>query len=1069
MTRRNEPGIHLYQGNRLERLASILAEALRESAFDPLASEVVLVPHPGMAQWLKMRLADTLGIAANIEFPLPAVWLGQRAAAGVTQADALAWGRDALTWRLFDLRGDGFGPLSRRTDRGGDEQQRLARWQLAGQVAQGFERYLLQRPDWLRAWCEGRPARTGLEGEAWQMRTWQHLFASASAAQQRALRQRLDPVSIADQSLPEQLFAFGFASLPRLLIEDMKALGTRIPVHLFFPNPCRWYWGDLLAEREQLSRSRRLQYKPGLDADAEGHPVLASFGTVGRDFLHELYDAVEPVSEWEVFEEATASGLLAQVQNSLLDLEPALPAWHPDDRSVRFLIAPNPRRELEALHDILLALLGDSALGLRPHEIVVMAPKLSDYAPIIDAVFGAQPEGRRIPWQVTDLSEMDRHPLIALFFKLADLPVWRFNLSDILDALAIPAFASRFDIGIDELPRLSTLLEEAGVRWGLDGDFRSRIGAGDSEAFTIRFAVDRLIAGWLLGEDVDYADGIAPFAALRGSDVDLLGRFIACIDALDRWRLRLLSERTLGEWASTFSELCADCFQGSADDEDTAVLLRLTNALARWRQRSVLPVSATVVVPRRVVRESVIESLRNTAVSALPGEGVNFCAMVPLRGLPFRVVVLLGLGEGDFPRHDRELPDDLCRLRPHPGDRSLSAEDRYLFLEAVVSARDCLILSRVDRDPEHGLSREPSSVLADFTDYLRSNIAGEDQETFDRHIERVAWLPTDARHFTTAGAGDHVRSLAGEWLAPAPAVPPSVSLSDDLPIEWGELRCFFLDPARTQLQWRGVNLDPGQAPTEDAEPFDLDPLSAYEVRGFLVETLLRGGSPPAASALFERLQAAGMLPASRAGWRAFDSAFDDAAEIFERYSASSADRQLGRFEGWLAFPQIHGMARIDAVDSGGLLRWTAGSINGKRRMSAWLDLLALSLLREKTGLTAVLVGNDERAAVIRSPDQPLVVLDVLIEVWRRARREALPIYPKTSTSYVEKMSGKGSVETAIKHARAIWFGDRNNDRPGERMDPACAELARCFARFDEHPFEELALQVYGPAYGVSPA
>lgn len=1114
------PGIHLHHGNRLESLVNAMAHCLRVDPADPLTPDVVLVPHPGMAQWLKMRLADALGIAANLQFPLPAAWFGRLAGTGLRPADNLAWSRDAMTWRLFGLRDAGPGPLA-ATAHGG-EREALARWQLAGQIADLFDRYQLQRPDWLIGWTRERARSfTASEAEAWQAMLWRQLVDMSATGEREALDRRLDPRPPAGAALPVRLFAFGFAALPERFLDGLYALAVHIPVHMFFPNPCRWYWGDLLTEREQLASSRRLGYKSELDPQAEGHALLARLGGVGRDFLHRLYAREIPfASENEHFEPAADQSILSQMQNRMLDLDPGELRWSLDDGSVRLLTAPNRRRELEALHDLLLALFDDNRLNLHPHEVAVMVPKLSDYAPMVEAVFGGQPRERRIPWQLTDLNETERHPLPALFLKLIDLPVWRFGLSEVLDALARPAFGSAFGIDDDELPRLAALLEEAGARWGLDGEFRAHAGAGDDGVHTFRFAIERLLAGWLLGEGVDEANGVAPYAALRGDDIDLVGRFVACLDALDRWRGRLADERSLAEWATSLVELRDACLADSADDEENAALLRLTAALDRWIEG--IATAATTVVSRRVIHDSVAESLRSHAVSALPGEGVNICAMVPLRGLPFRVVVLLGLGEGEFPRRERELPGDLCRVAPRPGDRSIVAEDRYLFLEAIASTRDVLVLSHVERDQETGQLRAPSSILGEFRDYLRDAAFAGDGDALDARIERVAPLPTDPRHFGSSDSARHVPSYAGEWLLRISRIPtaaaeeppaevrrapsirldvastmpspplgsrvaperrlgalardddeksgrvagrstrrPTMTLTQPHPVPWNDVRAFLIDPARRQLRWRGVDLGERIDPVKDDEPFVLDGLGAYRVRAAIMEAFTRG-TPVVRDEIARRLRAQAMLPPGRAGDQAFATVWGEAWRTRQRYETIAVGRHPAEFQGRTIIDGVAFDVRIAGVDDDGLIRSSVGKLKGKRRLAAWLDLLALSLLRGTTGLTATLVGLDG-SVVLPAPDDARTTLERLLNLWRRARSEPLPLYPEASAAYAQAASGpRGDPEGARKKAHAAWCGDDHH--PGEREDAACFELSRCFPAFDADPFTDLAIAVYAPVF-----
>lgn len=1061
MLARMSAGFHLYHGNRLEVLAEALATVLGNDPAPPLAGEVVMVPHPGMAQWLKMRLADHLGIAAQFEFPLPATWFGRLAGVGQAPEDSLAWSGDALVWRLYALDAAS-GPLAAVGT--GDERAALARWQLAGRIAELFERYQLQRADWLDAWQHDRIAVPGADAERWQRVLWRQLLVEATPQRRQALDRRLHPQQLVE-GLPPRLFVFGVASLPRLFLDGLWALSERLPVHLFFANPCQWYWGDLLSERERLRRRGNLAIKSELGPDQEGHPLLAGFGAVARDFLHQLYDGDAAfANEIELFHPASGASVLAQIQNAMLALESPPLNWVDDDRSLRLLRAPSRRRELEALHDLLLDLFQRDP-QLRPNEIAVLVPKLADYAPLADAIFGGQPSQRRIPYQITDLSEAERHPLPALLLRLLDLPVWRFGLGEVLDALARPAFAAAFAITGDELPRLGELLEHAGARWGLDGAFRERFGAGHESEHSFRFAVDRLLAGWLSGDQGGFADGIAPFTALRGQDAELLGRFVVCLDALDRWRQRLAGERSLTEWSRLLAELRAQFFADSADADENAALLRLTGSLQAWRERSAA--YGETVVPRRLLREALSESLHSHAVSALPGEGVNLCAMVPLRGLPFRVVVLLGLGEGEFPRRERELPDDLCRLRPRAGDRSRVAEDRYLFLEALASARSTLVLSHVDRDPESGQARPPSPVLAELLDYLRDAAFAGVEPALDARIERVAPLSGDPRHYLDAGReAGYVPSYAAEWLTPPPPLPPVRALADHLPSDWRELYTLLVDPVRCQLRWRGVELGGDGEPVEDSEPLRLDGLGNYLLRDTLLSLLAAEPELEAEHAL-GHCRALALLPPGHSGARAFAGAWAEASQIHALYRTHAEGRDLGRFEGRIAHAGLDWPLRLDDVDGQGLLRRSAGDINGRRQLAAWLDLLALRLARGGAGLCATLIGRDGRI-VLHAPEDAGAALERLLALWRQARVAPLPWFPRTSFAYAQALAASGEHEHALIKAQTVWYGDEQGRREGEGNDPACAELARAAGGWQAPPFAAVAEAVYGPVLAAVP-
>ena len=68
--------LHVYHSNRLEALFILLC-TLRESQLlaDPLTPETVLVANPGIGRWLNFQIADRAGIAANIDYVLPATFV----------------------------------------------------------------------------------------------------------------------------------------------------------------------------------------------------------------------------------------------------------------------------------------------------------------------------------------------------------------------------------------------------------------------------------------------------------------------------------------------------------------------------------------------------------------------------------------------------------------------------------------------------------------------------------------------------------------------------------------------------------------------------------------------------------------------------------------------------------------------------------------------------------------------------------------------------------------------------------------------------------------------------------
>ena len=87
--------------------------------------------------------------------------------------------------------------------------------------------------------------------------------------------------------------------------------------------------------------------------------------------------------------------------------------------------------------------------------------------------------------------------------------------------------------------------------------------------------------------------------------------------------------------------------------------------------------------------------------------GITFCEHVPMRAIPFRVVCLLGMDDESFPRSSARASFDLMQ-NPRLGDRNLRDDDRQLFLEALLSARDALLVTYVGQSAQDDSVRPAS-------------------------------------------------------------------------------------------------------------------------------------------------------------------------------------------------------------------------------------------------------------------------------------------------------------------------------------------------------------------------
>ncbi len=694
---------------------------------DPLRAQTVVVAHAGMGRWLRQFLAldampgNAPGVVANLSLVLPfewldrleAEWLGQQVAEG-WQRDALRWSIDAALARLVD------DPALARTLQGDDTARQ--RFRLADRLATLFAQYLLYRRERVAQWEAGREIH-------WQARLWRELRrripgphrGTTLALLLSALR---DGQCAGKCTAPHLLF--GFNQLPPDHLELAEALAGRAAVHVFHPVPTFELWGDLATERAIVhcadAESLHLDVGHRLVSALGGHAqtLAAHFEShSGEQGFGDALDAHEPARD----------DRLGILQRSLRELEDeaTLDGAATGDSSLRVHVCHSRLRELEALRDAILARLLENP-ALRPRDIVVMAPDVDAYAALLPAVFGDPEFAAWLPYQCADRSLQALHPLLACIDRLLSIDSVRFRFDDLLDLLALPATARRFGADVETIAAIAHWGRAAGVSWGLDALDRwpdKQPDAGAAPVFdlhTWQFALDRATAGYLCGGADPLLDGVLPLADVGSAGAPALAVLADATRALRAWRDALHGDRTLSDWADTVRRLLLDgLFTVAPHDPDSVEALARCGAALAAIERGGASAERREAMPFAPVREALRSALGGTgAAQPFLGGGITVCGMVPARALPFAMVCVLGLNDGEFPRIDRDQGLDLMQAHGEwrRGDRSQREEDRYLFLEAILSAREALHLSYRGWSPLTGDGLEPSAPLAELMSWL---------------------------------------------------------------------------------------------------------------------------------------------------------------------------------------------------------------------------------------------------------------------------------------------------------------------------------------------------------------
>lgn len=1000
---------------KLEDLADQLAEQLRaqrrhqvENILRPI---VVVVGNIAIGRWLERRIAKRYGIFANVRFVLTGEWLNaQMARFGVVKSqDAERFSVAAMTWGLYALleTPERFG-LSR--DRALLERERF---QLAAKLALLFSEYLIYRREWVLDFeqqAARAPLRTRAHAETkeWQARLWCALSARLNgahrAAKFHALLDAIKQLTNADAQLDAPSYFFALNHLPPDVLTLLEQLSEAAPVQIYFPNPCVEYWADVV--RERFLAQRRLggdllqadtDGLAGFDHFDVGHPLLASLGGHGQAYFAELSHATAHFTEPVAFDcqlPPVTPTLLAALQYGITHLQPDFaPEKLCVDRSIQVLSAQSVVDELVQVKAIVLAaLVADPNLQLD--EIAIMTPTLSRYAPLLPAVFGAElcasptiaPQlnpaavhaGPRpqsaLRYSVLDLSQASISPLLE---HLLQAPELRWEPSQLLALMGLDTLTQHFGLDANDLELASRILQRAHIAFGFNDAHRQQLlaataspnsgpntakntnaidAAPSSSLHTWEAGLERLLFGYLHGNQAEFEqvkpnengrpEPLWPTPDIDVRHANVLSAILQLIRALRLLIADSQRARTLPQWTQ-WLERQIFSFTGVAAPDTVRAIFTQLDLDAEYAQ---LHEDVSFVA----LREAISAQLAQVSRRDTPALGaICVCGLVPMRALPFKVVCILGLNEAEFPKP--EMPDSLNLMRAtgarRPGDRSRAQEDRYLFLEAIMAARDQLVLSYQGLSSE-GKPRLPCGVLAELLAQLRRQFGARplserplSERPLSERMGGTPWLVA-AEPSNPAAFNAPVFVVA----APLPENAANVQRTNvQTLLSVSDLMKFWQQPLRSYVQQRlriaTQQADGGQTLAEqNLEPLSLStpPIERIEAR-LLTHALSVGIFPQTAPAWLGRsgYLASGALGTQsyesiaqdcRAGWRAIESKFPELIGV--RKQAVRVDLELGstRLVGYI--PDVYLGQRVCACVSN-------KALHGVQRLRILLQVLML--------------------------------------------------------------------------------------------------------------------------------
>ncbi len=1084
---------HLYTGNQLEVLADrFLTEITDRPPEDVFTKETVVVQNLGMATWLKQYIASNRPVAANIDFPFlnALIWDLLDVFVPAPANSKNEFTREIMSWRIYQMLSAGLtGELKQLSYYIKGENIELKRYQLAGKIAHTFDQYQIYRPELLRDWEQGKFSRD----DVWQAAIWRQLAGQHQSRARRLLEFINSPTTDKQKELAplERISVFGITTMPPIYLDFFRSkLSEIIPVHFFYMNPCREYWEFLMTDKE---RERRNWEKLEDEFSESGNELLASLGRQGREFFGTVmeYEGIDP--EGECFHNYNMSSVLGCIQQDILDMnaagEQSVRKMAKNDSSIQFHNCHNRMREVEILHDNLLNIIEKREVA--PYDIIVMAPDISAYAPYIRAVFEREPYGsaKHIPFSISDRCIRDSSKTVDAFLELLKLSGSKFKATQILDILETVPVHTAFGIDDDQLELIRKWITDTGIRWGIDSDHRNQLDGVEFSEYSWRHGLKRMLMGFAVPDDGN-ADSslicdILPYDQIEGGNAELLGHFCEFAEALFELENDLKHPRSLDSWGKTLNQMLSRFFLSDNDSFREIALIRSTlNKLIENAVQSGFNDPISIEVIRCCVTE-LMES-ETDSEGFLRGK-VTFCSMQPMRSIPTRVICLLGMNDGEFPRSDTHLGFDVIASNLRACDRSKRFEDRYLFLEALLSARDCLYISYQGMDEKDNSAKPPAVPVCELRDFLNSGFKSTLNTDAFSQLETIHKLQAFDHEYFSGGQlfsySEQNYSAANALLQPQSKkefFPQDLELrprenQDEIKhITLSDLVRFLRNPAAFLINRRlETIIVPGtEDEIQDTEPFGLDGLGNYQLNQIIIDNILDNKN---LSQLYQSVKHRDLLPPGMTGEKLFAEKQRELEKFVNTFNLKERVGRGAQVNAEITVGSYKLTGKLSDIANDEMTCFRFASFKGKDALETWIRHLLFTLHSNREVKTTAIIGTSIADPIRIFHPLPREVaaeqLENIIKLYSKGQIAPLPFFPQASFAYATGTLGRNKKEPLIERktaqSKTAFAGTTNFSTgeysPGEADDPA---IRKCFTEeiLSTDVFAEMARTVYEPFY-----
>ena len=936
--------IQLFVSNALPKLAAQMASDLKQNKTSVFAPEQIITQTEGMNNWLKIRLSQHLGIAANLVFGKPSDLISKiyYLLGGFSKP---ILGVDYIKWNLYHILSEqGFKEKFKGIAKyyEGNDVKQIA---LAAKLADLFDQYQIYRPEIIETWSRTELVNVVDDFQEYLWVRLQEIVNKSMLDKTNIIQEIIEALKLEEKqdllkaNFPHIQF-FGIAVITPFYLNLFNELAKYIDIRFYLLNPAPTsYW---LEDKSEKEIARFAQKFPKIKREnntfgTQGNELLNSWGTIIKDsfsllFQDEMY--INSYNDDLAEEPLEAETLLQKIQNDIFynadtDMRLKLNEADLKDGSVKINACYTIVREVEVLYNYMVDLVENSESKYSPRDFVVMASDIDTYAPYIRAVFDNAPY--RFPYTIADEHINVGNSIFNAIEQILSLQLEAFKTEDIMVLLESKYIRERF--GLQDVALIRRAIEAANIRFGQKGNKEN-----GTNVLSWDHGLKRILYGICIsGEPVVEIDGdtLIPLDVFEGSDTYDLIRFWYFMQELERTLLKRNSAKSVVDWGKYVQELVEDLvFQSSEqEDDDYHRLILYLERLSTFEEISAEPISF------EVFRHSFLEVLNTeTKAKSFASAGVTFCSLIPMRSIPFKVVAMLGMNFDKFPRKENEPSFNLIEQKKRKGDRNVKDNDKHLFLETILSAEQNFYVSYIGRSAKDAVPIPPSSLLDELIEYIVQGVESTDKNLYDLIVNVHPLQGFSQKYFDGSGLKTYLSDANYESKAA-----DSKSESNELELSFDEIALadllnFIKDPIKFYFNKRlGIYYREESILLPDTEVFDFDALSNWKIKDDLLKLPADGYET-----YFERQSLMGNFPLMNAGKLVFQKFLQDLQvkkETIEKHRGGQEASPLV-FNFKIGTHILSG--KSEQVYGDLFLSWSDSSNNKKHVVAAYWEYLVLT-------------------------------------------------------------------------------------------------------------------------------